>query len=64
MLELIHILIIVAVSIMCYMLFFKQKIINDKVENFNSENINLHSGDDYNVVSYNYNLEDNNDNDN
>lgn len=53
MLGLIHIIIIAAVSIICYYIFFRSTVINNKTENFNSDNINYHQGNDYNV---NYNL--------
>ncbi len=63
MLEFKHIIIIAVVSIICGFIFFRKKIINTKKENFTSDNINYHHGNDYNVVSYNYDLnEENNDN--
>ena len=52
MLGLNHIIIIAAVSLICYFIFFRKNIINKKIENFNSDNINYHQGNDYNVVSY------------
>jgi hypothetical protein len=58
MLGLIHIVIILAVSVLCYFIFYRTNIINNKKENFSSNHVNFHQGNDYNVVSYNYNLED------
>ena len=49
MLEFIHVLIIFVISVLGYIFFLKPQIINIKLEKFNSDNINVHSGDDYNI---------------
>ena len=62
MLKLIHIIIIAAISIICYLLFYKPTIITNTTENFSTGNIDFHKDNDYNVVSYNYNLNENQEN--
>ncbi len=59
MLGLNHIFVIGFVLLLCYCIFYRTNIINNKIENFNSEHVIFHKEDDYNVVSH---IEENNHN--
>ncbi len=51
MLQLVHILIILFVSLVSYVFFSRPTIVNTQMENFDSHDINYHNGDDYNIIN-------------
>ncbi len=62
MLGIIHLIIIAVVGILCYLLLFKPTVVNNKRENFNSDHIDYHKGNDYNIINDNNHYEQDNDN--